>query len=237
MKKLRRKRGKSAKKMTKGELAWLWTKRVTLGSALVLGIREVYLGLGPRREHRRAVFEQALKAARELGLKLIVLGDPDGGVLNRALGRQWQCEGPDVQVVCIDPAGCGICGSQVQGWPENELRRFADKSAIIYDPGAFTRAQNPGVLAAEMVRVGVHTFVAEAEPTSLTAYFGFGRKRRVLREPQANGGVMTYKPLLLHPENGSRAEMQSAVGHLGAGTYAMRPPIPAQSVISGRYSR
>lgn len=224
-KKRRKVRGK---KLTKGQLAWLWTKRVALGGAIVLTVRESYLALGSRREHRRAVYEQAVKFAEARGLPLIVLGDPDGGVLNHLLGRQWQCEGR-VRVICIDPKGCGICADQIQGWPTLELAKMADKSAVIYDPGAFAQAENGADLAAEMSRVGVAVFMADAEPTSLTAFVGPGRKRRILKEPQANGGVLTYKPLLWHPENGGRAEVQRALQ--GMQRHLVRPP----TVLLGLY--
>lgn len=220
---------KSLKKMNKKQKAWMWTKRIALGGAIVLGIRETYLALGPRREHRRAVFEQAVKAAENLGLPLIVLGDPDGGVLNHILGRQWQCEGK-VRVLCIDPKGCGICANQMQGWPELELAKLPNKSAVIYDPGAFAEAANGAELAAQMHRVGAQVFMADAEPTSLTSFFGWGRKRRVLKEPQANQGVLEYKPLLWHPENGSREQVKFALG--GGGM--MHPPLPP-TVLLGVY--
>lgn len=215
---------KKQRKRTKGQLAWLWTKRIALGSAVVLTIRESYLALGARRERRRSVYESAVTAAQQANLPLIVLGDPEGSVLNRLLGRQWQCEGR-VKVICIDPAGCGLCANQIQGWPELELAKLASKSAIIYDPGAFAMADNGALLAAQMARVGVRTFMADVEPTSLAAFFEPGRKRRVLKEPQANSGVLAYKPGLLHPEAGSRAEASVMLGSM------MHPPITQPATV------
>jgi len=194
--------------------AWMWTKRVALGTVVVLGIRESYLALSPRRERRRAVYELAKARAAQLGRKLLVLGDPDGGLLNHVLGRQWQC---DANSICIDPAGCGICGTQMQGWPEDVLPQLPSGKFVIYDPGAFARANDAHKLAAELKRVaGAEVFMADVEPWSLAAFMEPGRKRRVLDVPQTNAQhAIVWKPGLLHPEiGGSRDEQNHALGML-----------------------
>jgi hypothetical protein len=206
-------------KMTKRQkTAWKWTKRGAAATAVALVIREAYLGFGPRREHRRAVFEQAQRRAQELGRPLLVLGDPDGGVLNRMLGRQWQCGD-----VCVDLMGCGICGERVQGRPEDVLQALDDNAYVVYDPGAFAKADDATEMAIQLKRVtGGEVYMADAGPWTLTAFFGPKRKRRIYEPPQLNAAkAVTYKPLLWHPDpRTGREKMDAALagaptGYLG----------------------
>lgn len=222
------------KKSTKKK-AWLWTKRIALGTSIALVIRESYLALSPRRERRRAVYELAKARAKQLGRKLIVLGDPDGGLLNHMLGRQWQCQNDCSNAngawcdndLCIDPAGCGLCEGQIQGWPEDVLKTLPSGQFVIYDPGAFAQAHNASALAAEMKRVaGPEVFMADVEPWSLAAFFEPGRKRRVLDVPQTNAQrAIVWKPGLLHPEPSTgRTEQTVALGMLPHDVLVLPPP-------------
>lgn len=226
------KRRKSTKKMTRGQKAWHYTKIGLGASAVLLTIREVYLAFGARREMRRSVFEQALKRSKELQVPLIVLGDPDGGLMNHMLGRQWQCGVGQGDVICIDPAGCGLCPSQVQGWPEDALSQIKDQSAVIYDPGAFAFANDGVKLAQEMQRVALNgeVYTADVEPLSLAAFLEPKRKRRILAPPQTSPTrTLTWKPLWWRrePSSGLRSEQALALrglGGLGQGVLAMNVP-------------
>ena len=214
------------KKSTKKKLL-LWSKRVAGISAAVLVVRETYLAFGPRREQRRSVFEQALARAKTLGVKLLVLGDPDGGVMNTLLGRQWQCD-PSNTVVCIDPRGCGICGNQIQGWPEDVLATMAPHSAVIYDPGAFAMANDGAALATQIARVAIsgEAYMADVEPWSLAAFFEPKRKRRLLQAPQVSStDTIVWQPTWwrTEPSNGARTTQSVALRGL-------RDAIPAGSV-------
>jgi len=174
----------------------LWAKRIALGSVAIITAREAYLGLGARREYRRAVFEQAAKRAASLNKPLLVLGDPDSGALNHLMGRQWQCG-----VLCIDPKGCGICPDWVQGQPTEALAQLPDASYVIYDPGAFARAESGAAFLDQVQRVsGGEIYMADAGPWTLAAWFGAGRRRRLLEAPQANQGLIAWKPLPFRPE-------------------------------------
>lgn len=220
---------RSTKKLTKAQKALKYTG-MALGAASVLAvIRESYLAFGARRERRRSVYEQALKRSKDLGVPLIVLGDPDGGLMNHMLGRQWQCGVAPGDVVCIDPKGCGLCPSQVQGWPEDVLSQVKDHSAVIYDPGAFGMANDGVKLAQQLQRVAVQgeVYMADVEPWSLAAFFEPARKRRVLTEPQVSASkTLTWKPTWFRkePNNGSRAEQAVALKGLGQGVIALNFP-------------
>jgi hypothetical protein len=224
-------RRKSTKTMTRGQKVWHYTKMGMLAGGIVLGIREAYLAFGPRREMRRAVYEQALRRAKELGAPLIVLGDPDAGLMNHMLGRQWQCGVGQGDVICIDPAGCGLCPSQVQGWPEEALSQIKAHSAVIYDPGAIGMANDGAKLAQEMARVAIQgeVYVADVEPLSLAAFFEPKRKRRVLEVPQTSASkTLVWKPIWFRtePSTGLRAEHEASLRGLGRVRGGMmHPPI------------
>jgi hypothetical protein len=185
------------KKATKKKL-WKWTKIVAGGVSIVAVVRESYLAFGSRREERRAVYEQAVKRAAEAGVPLLVLGDPDKGLMSHLLGRSWQCGDGSPKVICIDPAGCGVCPDQIQGWPEDVLARMADNSAVIYDPGTgFPYANDGAALAKHMQRVAVADgiFMHDVEPLSLAAFFEPKRKRRVIVAPQTNtANTIVWEP-------------------------------------------
>lgn len=196
------KKAKTSAKAARRAKTWKWTKRIALGTGAFIVIRELYLGFGPRREHRRGVFEQAKRRAAELGRPLLVLGDPDAGLMNHMLGRQWQCGD-----ICVDLKGCGICADWVQGAPTQVLREMEPDSVVVYDPGAFAKAENGNTFLDEVARVsGGHVFMADASPWTLTTSFGPKRKRRMIKPPQANQNVVEWKPLLFHPEKDTGRE-------------------------------
>lgn len=215
----RRRRKRAVKSMTKGQKAWHYTK-IGLGVATVgATIRELYLAFGARREMRRGVFEQALAAAKQRGVKLLVLGNPDGGLMNHMLGRQWQC-GSDDTVLCIDPQGCGLCPNQVQGWPEDVLAGLPAHSAVIYDPGALGFANDGAALAAQMARVAIdgEVYVADVEPWSIAAFLEPGRKRRVLQVPQASAQrILEVKPTWFRKEPSTQLRDKQATAMRGLG--------------------
>jgi hypothetical protein len=219
---------RSTKKLTRAQKALKYTGYGFAAFAAFAAIRETYLAFGSRRERRRSVYEQALKRAHELGVPLIVLGDPDGGLMNHMLGRQWQCGTLPNEVICIDPKGCGLCSSQVQGWPEDVLGQIKDHSAVIFDPGAFAMANDGVKLAQEMQRVALQgeVYFADVEPWSLAAFFEPARKRRVLVEPQVSATrTLSWKPTWFRREpSGSRAEQTFALRGLGSGVISVTLP-------------
>lgn len=191
-----------------------WMKRGALIGVALIVTREMYQAFGSRRMYRRSVFEEAQRRAVELSRPLLVLGDPDGGAINHFLGRSWQCGD-----LCVDPQGCGICQDWTQGQPEQVLATLGADSYVVYDSGLFAKAQDGRALLEQMKRVsGGEVFMADATPWTLTAFFGPGRKRRLLKAPQANDGVMAYKPLFWSPEPGlGRATFETALRGLPEG--------------------
>lgn len=200
-------------KITKKQV-WKWTKRGAAATGIVLVVREAYLGFGARRDYRRAVFEEARRRAEQLGRPLLVLGDPDEGLTNRFLGRQWQCGD-----VCVGLKGCGICGDWVQGRPEDVLKELDTNAYVVYDPGAFAKADNGSAFLEELARVsGGEVYMADAGPWTLTAFLEPKRKRRILKTPQAHQGLVEWKPLFWQPElDSGRATMETSLAGVPSG--------------------
>lgn len=170
---------------------------VAFGAGVLITARELYLVGGPRRDRRRITYTEAKQRAEELGRPLVVLGDPDAGLLNRALGRAWQCGN-----ITIDPRGASACdGPQqqsIQGQPEDVLREMPAGSAVIYDSGLFAKSDKPQALAVEMQRVsGGEVYMSDAGPWTLAAFFEPGRKRRLYEMPPTHPNI-DWKPLPWH---------------------------------------
>jgi hypothetical protein len=192
-------------------------KRVGWGAfavGTVMAARELYLALGPWRDQRRATFEQAAARASATHKQLIVLGDPEGTLSSRILGRSWQCG-----AICIDPKGCSQCGGpsehSIQGQPLDVLRTMGTGSAVIYDSGLFAKADDPQALAAEMVRVsGGDIYMFDVNRFSLTSVFEPGR-RRIMQALPPTDPQIAWKPLWWQKDPGAHSE---ALKGLGRGT-------------------
>jgi hypothetical protein len=224
----RRRRRARRKSTKKGK--YKWTKRILFWGTVIVAVRETYLAFGPRRTHRRTVYEDAKQRAAELGRPLIVLGDPDASVLNHFLGRSWQCGD-----ICIDPKGCGGCigGEEVQADPIQYLSTLGDNSAVIFDGGStITTVENGVALAEQMQRVaGPNVFISADGPWTLTAFLAPKRKRRILEEPQVQTAPsIVFKPVLWHkePETGRKKvtyDLSGLRGFVGPG-YTSALPYP-----------
>jgi hypothetical protein len=203
-----------AKKLTKKQKKTL--KRVgwvAFGGAVLITARELYLAGGPRREQRRITYEEAKQRAEQLMRPLVVLGNPDAGLANRALGRTWQCGN-----VTIDPRGAVACEgpseTSIQGQPVDVLAQMPADSAVIYDSGLFAKSSRPHELATQMQRVsGGELFMVDAGPWTLAAFFEPGRKRRLYKLPPTDASI-DWKPLPWH----KKAEAGRASQHALSGT-------------------
>jgi len=170
---------------------WIFWGVVAAGT-VVLG-REIYLALGPARRRRRYLWQMAQERARMTGKRLIVIGNPDGSLVNRALGRDYDCGD-----LCIDLYGCPACPAYISGRLDETLPHLQDNSAVIYVAGALEG--DVGDMTAVMLGLdrisGGDLFIASTEPTSLAAWTG--RRRITLSPPEAE--FIEYKPVWWHPE-------------------------------------
>lgn len=197
----------------------LTLKRVGWGAFAVgtlMVARELYLGFGPWRDERRQTFEQAARRAELTGKQLIVLGDPEGSLSARVLGRAWQCG-----AICIDPKGCSQCGGpgerSIQGQPLDVLRTMGTASAVIFDAGLFAKSDEPQALAQEMRRVsGGDVFMHDVSRFSLTAVFEPGR-RRIMQKLPPTSPTIEWKPLWWQTDVGAHSAPLKGLGRGGLG--------------------
>jgi len=149
-------------------------KTVLWWSALIIVGREVYVGLSSRRNRRRDVFNLASFRAQETGKKLIVIGDPDAGMVHKFIGRDYDCGD-----LCIDRYGCMGCPEYVTGRLEDVLPTLDANSAVIYVNSVLEKVDDINAVLHQLERVsGGDLFVVAVEPWTLAGWFYPGTKRR-----------------------------------------------------------
>lgn len=176
-------------------LKWILWGSLAIG--VVVGAREAYLALGPRRRKQRSLFQQAEARAQMTGKKLVVIGDPDDSIIHKTLGRDYQCGD-----LCIDAHGCPQCPVFVAGGIAATLPHLNDNSAVVFiAPGILERVEGDmSALLLALDRVsGGDLFIAHVEPTSLIAWAPLAGRRRILHAPP-DTEYFDYKPLPWHPE-------------------------------------
>lgn len=166
-------------------------KTAAIWSGLGLFTYELYMAAVVRKQHRRDAFNQALDAAHNKGKKLIVVGDPDGYMLSRVLGRDYDCGD-----FCIDPKSCPKCPAQGVGTMDQVLKSMAANSAVIFVNGAIETVDDIDDSLKELTRVsGGDLFIAYTEPYTLTSWIP-PRKRRILK---VDSSGIAYKELPWRP--------------------------------------
>lgn len=156
---------------TWGGLAWLTWEG---WSALVI-----------RRQRRRDAFNAALSRKAETDKPLVVLGDPEGGVIGRVMGVDFDCAD-----LCIDARGCANCENVIVASAEEGLAQLSSGGHVVYvNTGVLERTANPDVLLQQIQRVsGGDFFMAPVSPWSIFAWLP-PSKRRVLKYPPRDNAV------------------------------------------------
>ena len=176
-------------------------KRVAKWIAIGVLARETYLALGPMRQRRRDVFNLASRRAAETGKRLIVVGDPDGGIVNRFIGRDYDCG-----ALCIDRIGCLSCPEYITGRLEDVLPQLDTNSAVIYVSMTLEYVDDIDKVLSELTRVsGGDLFVATVSPYTLTSYFYPGARRQFTKAPPDDTGF-AWSP---HPWSPRKSEQRS----------------------------
>lgn len=125
-----------------------------------------------RRRKRREVFQAAADRAIALGRKLIVIGDPTGGVTHGDYG----CGD-----LTLDLTGCPDCpNGKIHDLGQDVIPADND-SAVVYDSCTLSYVENFEYAWSEIKRVAgspENIFLVEVEPTALTAWF-YPNPRRV----------------------------------------------------------
>jgi hypothetical protein len=189
---------KHKKKGGKKGKFWHYAGWTAFGLVAAASAREIYLTFGPNREERRTLYQAAAAKAKELGKPLVVLGDPDAGLIHHFLGRDYQCG-----TICVDPQGCGACTTQqIAGNVTMALQSMGANSAVIFDGGGvFPFADDGYELANQIKRVaGQNVYMFDVGRWTLTSWFEPKRKRTLSDAPPETqfiawtNGLLTKEP-------------------------------------------
>lgn len=145
--------------------------RLLLLCAGVAAAHEAVLAFGPRLTRRKELFRRASERALELGLPLLVVGDPDTGFVTRFFGRAYGCGD-----LCTDLTGCPKCPHGIAGRLEDVLPRLRARSHVVFVSCTLEYVDDLPSVVRELERVSVPggLFVATVEPGSLTNLFYLG---------------------------------------------------------------
>lgn len=153
-----------------------------------------------RFQDRKRLFAAAAARAQQLGLPLVVVGDPDAGAHTKMF-RAYDCGD-----LCLDLNGCPSCPTALavdltQGIP------LADHSAVIFVSCVLEYVDDLPAAWAELRRVaGANLFVAIVGGASLTTYLFPGAKwvltpegtgfiaRRISDDPRDGSALAGYLP-------------------------------------------
>lgn len=157
-------------------------KKVALWTTVGLVSYELFMALVIRRQNRRDVFNAAVAQANATQKQLVVVGNPDGGIVNSMVGRDYDCG-----ALCIDERGCPKCKVQAVAQLAQVLPTLPDNSAVIFVSGTLEYVDNLPQILAQLQRVsGGDLFVSHVPAYTMTAFFYPGARRRILQAPPDN---------------------------------------------------
>ncbi len=160
-------------------------KQIALWTGVGLTTYELFVALVIRRQRKRDVYNAAVERANQTQKQLVVVGSPDGGVVNRLVGRDYECGD-----LCVDDRGCPKCQVQAVATLDKVLPTFPDNSAVIFVSGTLEKVPDVEKVLAELQRVsGGDLYIAHVEPWTLTAFFTPGAKRRIKSAPPVSNHV------------------------------------------------
>jgi hypothetical protein len=188
---------------SKNQKYWRYTKTAFKWGAIGWLTYEVYLGAVYRRQRKRDVFNLALKRQNETGKRLIVVGNPDGGVVNTLMGRDYTCGD-----LCLDDHGCPKCTNVQTGDLLTLLRQLPTASVVLYMGKGAERIKNFAAVVPELQRVsGGDLFIAHVQPWSLVSWLP-GNQQRIFAAPPT-GDAIEYKELPWLPGTAERLTLKT----------------------------
>lgn len=95
------------------------------------------IAVSHRRWERQALYESAYNKSLATNKSLLVIGDPDTGVINYWLGRDYGCGD-----LCLDLTGCPQCNNSLQGNLEELLPQFESGKYVVYISCTLEYVQN-----------------------------------------------------------------------------------------------
>jgi hypothetical protein len=163
-----------------------------------------------RRFQRRKLYDQAQTLAKETGRKLVVVGDPKGGVTHDDYG----CGD-----MCVDLTGCPDCVDSA-GKPNGVTADIGkpgaiplpDDSAVVFVSCVLEYVPDFDEAVTEILRVAGspdNVFVVRVEPWTFTSTTYPGARRTLTPDGlDVHGEIFAPLPLL-----GERTEHRASVGH------------------------
>lgn len=151
-------------------------------------LNEVDVAFRQRRKSRRIGYALAEAKARELGLPLLVIGDPDTGFVTKHFGRSAGCGD-----VCYDLTGCPGCPRGVRGPIEETLGQVPSQSHVIYVSCTLEYCDDLPLIIEDLERIAPHDglFVVRLRPESSTFWLFPGAKWKIYECPPE--GDWVYK--------------------------------------------
>lgn len=107
----------------------------------------------PKIAMQHALYEKARNHARRLGKKLVVIGNPTGGWVNKVV-TAYGCGD-----ICIDLAGCAPCepGAKILSLDATDaLKTLPDNSAVVFESGVFELVKDMGETVRQLDRITGH---------------------------------------------------------------------------------
>jgi len=168
-------------------------RALLLVAAGLLGA-DLYVSLARRRRARRDLFAAAQERARQAGVPLLVVGDPDTGYVTRFLGRDYDCGN-----LCTDLTGCPGCPNGIGGSLEEVLARLPSRSHVVYVSATleYVRDLPAAIQQIERVAIPDGIFVVRVEYPHSTWLVYAGAHWIVESAPPS--GPWRYRPYVFWP--------------------------------------
>lgn len=133
-----------------------------------------------RRGARRRGYRNALLRGAELGLPVMVVGKPDAGYINKAVGLDYGCGD-----VCVDLVGCSPCPRYLTGRLEDVLPGVPSRSHVVFVSCTLEYVDDLPKCIAELERVAAPDglFVVTLNPGSSTFFLWPGAKWKISSAP------------------------------------------------------
>jgi hypothetical protein len=127
---------------------------------------ELFVGIY-RKVRRRKIFALAQKRAKETGLPLLVVGDPDNGIMSIATGQDYGCAD-----VCVDLTGCPTCPNGIKGKLEDVLPTLDLSRYVVFISCVLEYVDDLPKIVSYLEKMDPkNLFIVNVEWYTLTAYF------------------------------------------------------------------
>lgn len=77
---------------------------------------------------RTTIYNKALKKSKETNKKLLVIGNPTAGFVNRNIYKSYDCGD-----VCLDLNGCDNCPNQIKGDLLEEIKKLESDKYVVFE--------------------------------------------------------------------------------------------------------